>query len=93
LVASNSAWKNEDITISSFHLKSVIVPPLTLGDDVPAYITTLFAINLSAEVLCPTPPLHLAAVEASSQTTKPAEFAISAVVYTGKLTPSLAGVN
>lgn len=97
LVASNSAWKNEAITTSEFHLKSVIdmadPPDSTVIEDVPAYITTLFVIALLVDESIPTPPLHLAAVVASAQTTKPAESATLDVVNSGKLIPSLAWVN
>lgn len=78
LLSSYSAWKNEDITRSSFHLNAVMFPPTVAIDVTPAWIATLFGIALLVVPSIPAPPLHLAAVVASAQRTKPAASAIVA---------------
>lgn len=44
LLSSYSAWKNVDITRSSFHLNAVMFPPTVAIDVTPAWIATLFGI-------------------------------------------------
>lgn len=94
LVASNVAWKNEAITISSFHLNTWKFPTVAIVV-VPALRATLFGIFLSVVPSTPVPPLHLPTVVAYSQITKPsasatvAVFVVALVVsYGTKLIPS-----
>lgn len=63
------AWKNEAKTISEFHANVGKFPPTVAIVVVPALIATLFGIALLVVERIPAPPLHLAAVVASSQTT------------------------
>lgn len=95
MAASNVAWKNEAITRSSFHLNTWKFDPAVVIVVVPALRATIFGIFFSVVPSTPVPPLHLPTVVASSQITKPSEFAIVlsfvvvlAVSYGTKLIPS-----